>query len=302
MIDQASDNEYLVVVFTGGEPTLAGANLLAAIKYARKRNLVTRIVTNGYWALSPSAARHKVRRLFDAGLDEINFSTGDEHARFVPLERLFLAARAAIERQLPLTIMVETRAQRRITAAAIAKHPDYVRLRRDHPNVAIPLRESPWMPIEPDLIENYPAGMAADRSNVMARKGCDSVLTTTTIQADGSIAACCGLGMRTVPELLVGHIENTTLAQADERAGNDFLKHWLRVEGPERILAWAAEHDTSIEWEGMYAHRCQACIRLYRDTSVRRVIKDFHSEKIVDVIASEYILFYAPEGESVSND
>jgi hypothetical protein len=26
--------------------------------------------------------------------------------------------------------------------------------------------------------------------------------------------------------------------------------------------AWAGEHNLRIEWENMYAHRCQVCIRL----------------------------------------
>ena len=36
-------------------------------------------------------------------------------------------------------------------------------------------------------------------------------------------------------------MQDTSIAEAQRRAESDFLKLWLRVEGPERILAWAAQ-------------------------------------------------------------
>src|SRR5581483_3585800 len=42
VIGEAADNGYKVVVFTGGEPTLAGADLLEGIRLARSRGLVAR--------------------------------------------------------------------------------------------------------------------------------------------------------------------------------------------------------------------------------------------------------------------
>lgn len=296
-IEQAASTGYKVVVFTGGEATLAGAILLSAIRHARQLGLHTRLVTNGYWALTSAAASRRAEALTDAGLEEINFSTGDEHARFVPLDRLLRGVRASVAATLPATIMVETRLQRKITAEVIRMHPDYIAIGKEFPNTTLPLRESPWMPLDPHTIEKYDSGVTANQSNVAVRTGCDSVLTTTTVQADGRIAACCGLGIRRVPELQTGHIDNTTLAQADERASDDFLKHWLRVEGPERILAWAADHDSSIAWEDMYAHRCQACLRLYTDPRVADVVRQYHHEKIPDVLAAEYLLFHHPDIE-----
>jgi hypothetical protein len=119
------------------------------------------------------------------------------------------------------------------------------------------------------------------------------------VQADGEISPCCGLGIRFVSELRIGNIRDTTLEQADRRASEDFLKRWIHVEGPERILAWAAAHDPSIEWENRYAHRCQACIRLYKDPKVRRVIADRHEEKMASVDAAEAVLYPRETGRTV---
>jgi hypothetical protein len=42
----------------------------------------------------------------------------------------------------------------------------------------------------------------------------------------------------------------------------------------------------------MYAHRCQACLRLYKDPKVRDVIAQHHQEKIADVLVTEWLLFH----------
>ena len=47
---------------------------------------------------------------------------------------------------------------------------------------------------------------------------CTDIMKTTTIQANGSIAACCGIGMQLIPELQVGNITNENLNDAENRA------------------------------------------------------------------------------------
>jgi hypothetical protein len=99
----------------------------------------------------------------------------------------------------------------------------------------------------------------------------------------------------------VGRVGVTTIGEADRAAEDDLLKRWIRVEGPERILAWASDHDASIEWENMYAHRCQACMRLYKDPAVRAVIATHYKEKVADVVAGEWLL-YNYEGPATQTD
>jgi hypothetical protein len=110
--------------------------------------------------------------------------------------------------------------------------------------------------------------------------------------------ACCGLGTQAIPELEVGHLSTDSFSEVDRRISNDFLKRWIKVEGPERILAWAATKDASIDWEYKYAHRCQACKRLYSDERVRAAIQEFHEEKIADVLFEEWLLHHCPSTES----
>jgi hypothetical protein len=155
------------------------------------------------------------------------------------------------------------------------------------------------MPLSPEEAADYPDGATIDSSNLFGRGGCDSVLSTTTVQADGTIGACCGISLRLIPELQLGHVSEVSINQADQLAQRDFLKRWIRVDGPERILAWAATIDPEIRWEGLYSHRCQACLRLYSDARVRRVIREHYREKAADVLFAEWLLHaYTPDAET----
>lgn len=286
-IEQAAELNYAVVVFTGGEPTLARDKLIAGIRLAASKGLVTRVVTNAHWATINGAAQ-RFNELVDAGLSEINFSTGDEHAKFVPIDNVARAMALAIERRLEMCTMIEIHQTRTITREALLKHPLIVDIAAKHPERPIRITESPWMPMSV-VPRRYPDGMTSNRSNLAHFRGCDSILTTTTVEADGSIRSCCGLGMRQIPELKIGSIDSTSIRSATEVAEDDILKRWIKIQGPEHILAWAASKDPGIEWENYYSHQCQACLRIYKDEAVRSVIRKHHGEKIADIVFSEWL-------------
>lgn len=84
-----------VLVITGGECMIYKANVYRIIKYATKLGLSTRIVTNAFWATSYKDAYSTITELKKAGLKEINFSTGDDHRKWVPLKNVRNAAVAA---------------------------------------------------------------------------------------------------------------------------------------------------------------------------------------------------------------
>jgi hypothetical protein len=149
--------------------------------------------------------------------------------------------------------------------------------------------ESPWMPLDANQYFDYPDDMIVTSENIERCTGCDSVINTTTVLADGRVMACCGLGTQQIPELHLGNVDDGSLTEMRSLAEGDFLKRWIRCEGPERILQWAATKNAAIAWEGRYAHRCQACVRLYSDEAVRSVIREHYEEKILDVLASEWL-------------
>jgi hypothetical protein len=301
-IREAKDAGIELVVFTGGEATLEPGLLFPGLQLASDLGMLTRLVTNAHWANTDSEASSFLDRLKAVNLDEINYSTGDQHARFVPVVNVLRAVRAALDVGLTPAVMVETTAVRSVTKDILEQHPYQMETSRRFPGRIVKFNESPWMPLQPHRIESYPAGMAITKENLSRTRGCDSVLQTVTVQADGAIGACCGLGMRLIPELNLGSIGTTSIDAALREGETDLLKRWIRLEGPERILAWAATKDQSIQWEGQYAHRCQACLRLYKDEAVRTVIEKYYMEKMPDVIFGEYLLYHLKsERNSTSN-
>ena len=287
-IREAFELGFHNVVFTGGEATLRWSDLLRSIEYACELGLPTRLVTNAHWARSVEIATRKLTQLVDAGLDEINFSTGDEHARFIPVERVACAAVAAARRGFRSWIMVELRAERRVCAETVRTHPLIAALAPAEREL-IEVAESPWMPLSPAEIAAYPDGLPADGMNLKSHMNCPNVLQTYTVQADGRVGACCGIGMRTIPELSVATVDQAGfLARAIEEAESDFLKLWMHYKGPEQILAWAATKNPTIRWRGMYAHRCQACARVYKDPAIARVIESHYEEMLIDVLQSAW--------------
>lgn len=283
----ASDKDFRVVVFTGGEATLRWGDLLEGIGYASSLGLATRLVTNAHWANRADQADKKVKLLKEAGLNEINFSTGDEHSRFIPLERIGIAVRAAVSQRLPAFVMVETKKNRAVTKDTVLELPDLRALSPEEMSM-VSISESPWMPLDPLEVEDYEEGMAAGQNDVEARKPCHSVLTTLTLQADGKVSPCCGLGIRQLPELMQGKLGDS-IEHLQRKAESDLVKLAIHYYGPLQLVKLAADVDPTIKWEGMYSHHCQACARLYTDGRVIKALKS-RVEQIQNMVYEAVIL------------
>lgn len=83
--------------------------------------------------------------------------------------------------------------------------------------------------------------------------------------------------MRQTDELNVGRVTDR-LDDMRRRAESDLFLLAIRYLGPLYLLKWAASEDASIKWEGMYAHHCQACSRIYTDAAVKRFLFSHISE------------------------
>jgi hypothetical protein len=289
-IDEAVGLGFKLVVLSGGEATLRWASCLELIRHATDVGLPTRLVTNGHWATDPEKAKLAATELCEAGLKEVNLSTGDEHVRFVPLETMVTAINALVSSGLDTLVMLELRGENKVTKIGL------IDALEDAVTSKIRFVESPWMPMKkgPGSKVRYRPGL--DASNVHASTGCDSVLSSFVVAADGRIGACCGLGMRAIPELQVGVAGGaSSLDSAITRAEADFLKVWISTWGTHRIVAWAAQFDPKIKWEGLYAHRCHACAAIYRDPAIRDVITA-HGHEVMAEVAMEIL------SESVISD
>jgi hypothetical protein len=272
-----------LVVFSGGECFLLGKDLVAAIEYASCLGLRTRCVTNGYWAKSLRHGRERLTALKNAGLSELNVSTGDYHQRWVPQESVVNAASLSAELGFADTlIVVELQKARGVTGASVRADPRIAALLADDES-RFRLVESPWMPMNLTEQIDQSRDQLVSRSTLHLRGGCDSIFRTAVVTPDRRFGYCCGLPREQIPELN-GVWNGGDIEQLVDAGASDFMKIWLFVDGPERILAWAATKDSRIEWEYRYGHRCHACLALFDDPLVRNAIRDHYTERVDDVL------------------
>jgi hypothetical protein len=137
--------EFASGEFTGGETALRWNELLAALSYAHALGLPTRIVTNAHWARSLQEACERIHQLRAAGLSEIHYSTGDEHARLIPVENVLRAIVASTEYGLRTHVRVEPRAEREVTRERLLAHPVIAAL-SSPARECLQVIESPWLP------------------------------------------------------------------------------------------------------------------------------------------------------------
>jgi pyruvate-formate lyase-activating enzyme len=295
-IDEATNGcpSIEMLVFSGGECFLLGNDLNEAVRHAAAKGLATRCVTNGFWAKNRSRGRQRLQALCDAGLCEVNVSTGDFHQRWVAEETVVNAVSLGVELGLRTVLMVELVRGSRVTASGIVgRHSQIKDLIRNSDATGFEIIESPWMPMNPYETIAQDSSRMVNRTNVHQRGGCKSIFTTLVVTPSSRIGFCCGLSREQIPELNADWDDE--VASLLHRAASDFLKIWIFVDGPERILAWAGAKNPHIDWEDRYSHHCHACLRLYSDPAVRDTIMKHYEERVEDVLTRYSILLRTQE-------
>lgn len=68
-------------------------------------------------------------------------------------------------------------------------------------------------------------------------QGCEQTFTNLVITSHGRISECCGLTFEHIPEMKLGNIGgNNALIKAYDEQLKDFLKVWIKVDGPTSII------------------------------------------------------------------
>ncbi len=286
-IDQAASDfpTLRLVVFSGGECFLLRDDLDAAVARATSHGLATRCVTNGYWATSRRAAIERLRPLYVAGLSEINLSTGDDHQKFVPFDRIVHGAIAAAEMGLHALIVVEGSREARFTVRTAMEHPDLAAFMKDSPaRAGLDLLSNIWIPFREDTPITQEDEVYRRRDRVDRFRGCDNVLENIVITPHQRLSSCCGLTFEHIPEMKLGDLRDSRMRDLYDAQMQDFVKIWLRVDGPEKIFRFAVEKDPSIGFPDGATHPCQTCAALFLNPAVRRALGDHYLEKVPDVM------------------
>jgi Radical SAM superfamily/4Fe-4S single cluster domain len=273
LIDEAAElGTIQVIVFTGGECFLLGTDLYELIAHAKRNGFVTRCVTNGYWGTAANA-QNVVDSLVSAGLDEINFSTGEEHASYVPADRVRVAALACNNAGIRVLINIELFNDTSFGATSFIGSDG---LCGAVESKAIRVQRNVW--IEGDGARPLAHRREHSRFSPDRIGGCHTALSVLAVTPKQSLVACCGLHMERIPELHLGSIKEESLLSLTRRVPDDFLKIWIHVEGPERILQFVKSKVPEYRLPEESVHPCTTCLHLYKDDVARATIVDHYSE------------------------
>jgi hypothetical protein len=285
LIDEAKRIPSIArVVFTGGECFLLGRDLDALIAHARERGFETRAISNAYWAGSERAANERVAKLREAGLDEIMLSTGTFHQRFVPVERVILAARAAAAHGIPVRISIEACDQSEFDDAVLADA-----LKAPIASRMVCLARDPWIA---DAGGRGKSELSHDRSRASdaayaQNQRCAQILTIVSVTPDQMLTACCGFPLEELPALRIGSVAERTLDDVLRQAPNVLLQMWLHVAGPAGIAEFVARFVPGYRLPA-FPSICQACVALQRDDVAMRVIAE-HGGDVVQTVANQFV-------------
>lgn len=262
-----------VAVFTGGECTLLKDDLLKAIEYCKELKLTTRIVSNGYWATTKEKTTYMINKLADAGLDEINISTGKDHMQYIPISNVCNIMKEASEN-----------ADIQTVAIAIEDREDYV---RNDPYIILDeelqkideemrnkvlLLKSPWMNFK-DRKMNL-----NKTTEVYREGGCSNIFKGIQVNPNGQLLACCGLSCEYSPFLKLGEFSDR-LYEIYEGQFRDLLKIWLYTEGPLEILRYITGNRICSG-----KHDCDYCLDLLTKESNIKKLLDIGSDKAKDIM------------------
>jgi len=147
-----------LIVFSGGEVFLLKDDLFIAIAHARSLGLQVRCVTNAFWGKTLRTAERTVARLLDAGVSEVNISTGADHQEHVPFASIENACEALVTSVVTLLTVEqdssETNCLERVRLSDRLKT-----LLEEHP-LLFSIQCNSWMPFHANYVERgAPAGL-----------------------------------------------------------------------------------------------------------------------------------------------
>jgi len=141
-----------------------------------------------------------------------------------------------------------------------------------------------WIPFKDDVEITQPEAIYRTRGRLERFRGCDNVLENMVITPDEKLASCCGLTFEHIPEMKIGDARRVRLREMYDGQLEDFLKIWIRVEGPEKIFDFATRKDPGLPFPDGATHPCQTCAALFLNPRVRAILAAHYLEKVPEVM------------------
>ncbi|MBP88632.1 MAG: hypothetical protein CMJ64_18280 [Planctomycetaceae bacterium] len=261
------------VIFSGGEPLLLGKDLIDLVALCSRNDLLTRIVTNGFWARTEVVAGKWVADLKAAGLTEVNISVDDFHQAHIPLATIKHAVDALERAGIPVLL-----AHKRLRDSWMT-----VEVLEEAVGRELPVFERETGERHPVMVSGgwtVPIGQASDGATIERwmpddeneawKLPCQTVLRDVVISCRKELLFAIG----------------DDLAGSIAAANSDFMTNWLRLEGPYGLMQFVRQKDPTIPFHPRYVQSCHLCNDLFMRADTRAVLAE-HAEEYVPVIQAK---------------
>ncbi len=269
-----------VVVLTGGECTLLNCltELIGLIN--REFGYAVRIVTNAHWALTPERAREKVLEWKEAGLNEINISTGDEHLRYVPVDRVMNAAIVSAQEGFIPYVNIE----------AAENHSYNFRSFVSDDRIRELMEQGRLLATNGMWIDFKHGGNEGDGNKLgcCVEESCSNLFSSISITPDRRMKACCGITSNYIKYLDLGDPFKHPIRELYDRQFSDFMKIWITAVGPHKVMDFISGHGGA---PAPYSHRhpCEVCAMILNDPQRMDIARSCYREIYTDIILRHLI-------------
>lgn len=304
LIRQAIDNLHIlnklrVVIFAGGEPTLLGEHLLNAIAHADSLGILTRVVTNAYWAVTPERARVKLIQLREAGLQELNISADDYHLPYIPFERVEHAWHASKGLGFQAVVIANCWGPNStITPQYIMDRlGEQLPLRFDddgHSNrLGTPASDGTLYQLSNAYVQRIGRAVqtiAFEDVNFPQRQedlegGCPWAIQSAALSPRNHLVACCGIEAEGNEVLDFGELTHVSAEERVYEADDNLLLNAIALRGPMYLKRFVQERAPEISFREKYATVCEVCEHLVTRPNVVMVLRQHAAELASEVLA-----------------
>lgn len=221
----------------------------------------------------------------EAGLTEINFSTGDDHLEYIPLDYVKNGIDAAVKLNLTVVVNIESGKDRIFNVDEFVKDEQISNLLTSD-GISLPrltIINGVWMPFTQEALPFLPP---LDKEIFHPSKDrCKNLFTAITISPTNRLLACCGLPVTYLKHLDLGNLAHHSITTLYNKQFNDFIKIWLFVDGPYKILSFVGEKlKTTIPECEVLSHTCFYCAALFTNTVYLQTVQKHYREVFASVM------------------
>jgi hypothetical protein len=281
-LDQARElADIKKLIITGGEPLLFFDEIVEVLAYARSLGLITKVVTNAFWADSEENAVTKLEDLRNNGLDYLSISTDRFHQEFVPIAYVRHALKAAIALGVPRDIGLVTGESdlpniwSQISSLGNQGEfyfkGDFMGLGAedyaidDLPKLTTGLEILPLQRFgRGEEVAKESILRSLDELNVVT---CPVVGRTVSVLPGGDVFWCCcvnGQNQEIHEFFKIGNLKNDKLKNLDDHLESDLLCDYIAFQGPVNLLKDAVCMLDLKQGRNKFTCMCDVCTEAFR--------------------------------------